>query len=261
VYHFRLSKRFLCGIACALMLAANVSNARAGSLELIVTESGGGGPIVIADGSVFDTSILPGVITVDTSLLNTFLVSYQFSDLGALSNALTAGAVASLSQTGTVELLFGSPASTISVVATDIDWSSPSGGVATLNSSTSNTFTHTDAGNTQTFQSWYNPSNALAGMEVPSSLLLLTSTGAAPNSHADDSPDTLAASAKPFGLTNELIINLTGGTSTAQSKDQFTGSTTLITSGAVPEPASLALMAIGLPLTVIGIRYRRRKTA
>jgi len=260
VYHFRLSKRFLGGIACALMLAANVSNARAGSLELLVTESGGP-TIPIADGSVFDLSPLPGVITVDTFLLNGLLTSYQFSDLGALSNALTAGAVASLSQTGTVELMFGTAGGPLSVVATDNDWNSPVGGVATLSSSTSNTFTHTDAGNTQTFQSWYNPSNALAGMEVPSSLLLLTSTGAAPNSHADDSPDTLAASAKPFGLTNELIINLTGGTSTAQSKDQFTGSTTLITSGAVPEPASLALMAIGLPLTVIGIRYRRRKTA
>jgi len=260
VYHFRLSKRFLCGIACALMLAAHVSFARAGSLELIVTESGGA-PIVMGDGSVFDISPLPGVITVDTTLLNGLLSNYQFGDLGALSNALTAGAVASLSQTGTVELVFGAPAGSISVVATDNDWNSPVGGVATLSSSTSNTFTHTDAGNTQTFQSWYNPSNTLAAMEVPSSLLLLTSTGAAPNSHADDSPDTLAPSAKPFGLTDELLITLSGGSSTAQSKDQFTGSTTLITSGPVPEPASLALMAIGLPLTVIGIRYRRRKTA
>jgi len=259
VYHFRLSKRFLCGIACALMLAAHVSFARAGSLELIVTETGGA-PIVIDDGSPFDTSPLPGVINVDTTLLNLFLVNYQFSDLGALSNS-PGGAIASLSQTGTAELVFGAPPGSVSVVATDIDWSSPSGGVATLSSSTSNTFTHGDAGNTQTFQSWYNPSNTLAAMEVPSSLLLLTSTGAAPNSHADDSPDTLAPSVKPFGLTNELIITLSGGTSTAQSKDQFTGSTTLITSGAVPEPASLALMAIGLPLTVIGIRYRRRKTA
>jgi len=260
VYHFRLSKRFLCGIACALMLAAHVSYARAGSLELLVTESGGP-TIPIADGSIFDLSPLPGVITVDTPLLNGLLVNFQFSDLGALSNALTAGAVASLSQTGTVELVFGSPASTISVVAADNDWGSPSGGVATLSSSTSNTFTHGDAGNTQTFQSWYNPSNALAGMEVPSSLLLLTSTGAAPNSHAGDSPDTLAPSVVPFGLTNELIIALSGGSPTALSKDQFAGSTTLITSGPVPEPASLALMAIGLPLTVIGIRYRRRKTA
>jgi hypothetical protein len=42
------------------------------------------------------------------------------------------------------------------------------------------------------------------------------------------------------------------------AKDQFTGSTTL-TASAIPEPASMTLMAIGLPLTVLGVNYRRSR--
>jgi hypothetical protein len=260
-HNFSMSKRFLWAVACGLtLLAAHATNARAGSLELLVTESGGP-TIPILDGSVFDLSPPgDGVITVDTSLLNLLLVNFKFSDLSALSNSLMGGTTASLSQTGTAQLLFGAPASTITVTATDVDYSAPSGVVATLKNSTSNTFTHTDSGNTQTFQSWYNPSNFLGATDVASSLLKLTSTGTAPNSHGLDSPSTLSPSKVPFGLTDTAIISLSGGTSTALSKDQFTGSTTL-TASSIPEPASVALMMIGLPLTVMGVVYRRRTSA
>jgi hypothetical protein len=258
-----VNKRFLSGIVCGLvMLVAQVTNARAGSLELLVTESGGP-TIPILDGSVFDLSPPgDGVITVDTSLLNLLLVNFKFSDLSALSNSLMGGTTASLSQTGTAQLLFGAPASTLTVTATDVDYAAPSGTVATLKSSTSETFTHTDAGNNQTFQSWYNPIpfNFLGATDVPSALLKLTSSGAAPNSDGKDAPDTLSPSIVPFGMTDTMIISLSGGTSAALAKDQFTGSTTL-TASSIPEPASMALMVIGLPLTVFGIRYRRRRAA
>lgn len=246
---FRLG--FFVGISALLLGASGV---RAASLELIVTESGGP-PIIISDGSVFDTNPLAGAITVDVTLLNGLLTNYQFNDLGALSNS-PGGNTASLSQTGTVQLITGGSGS-ISIVATDVDFNLPSGPLAVLQGSGQGLFTATTAGNNQTFQSWYNPSNSLAGKENPATLLTFTSTGPIPNQHGGDQPIAISPGVTPFGLTNENVITLTGGTSTNPAKDQFGGSTVLT---AVPEPASVALMGIALPLALVGLRAWRRRS-
>ena len=63
--------------------------ARAGSLVILVTESGGPA-IPIADNSSLDTDPTVGVINVDTAPsggINTLLVNYQFARLGADSNS------------------------------------------------------------------------------------------------------------------------------------------------------------------------------
>ena len=81
------SMALLMGVACTLGMFA--VGARAGSLEILITESGGP-TIPIADNSALDTDPTIGVINVDTAppLGSTLLLAnYQFTQLGADSNS------------------------------------------------------------------------------------------------------------------------------------------------------------------------------
>jgi hypothetical protein len=249
------------GVACGLgMLALTAIEARAGSLEILVTESGGP-TIPILDGGAFDLDgATVGVITVNTTLLNGLLVNYQFlsSGLGATSNSPGTSAVGTLTQGGTVQLLLGGTGS-ITIVATDVDYSLPPAGPGILHSSASNTYTNSDPGNSQGFTSWYNPSNGLAATDVPSPTLTFLSTGAMPNSHSADAPTTPITLVNPYGLTNSTTITLTGGTTNNLSQAGWNASTS-VTASPIPEPASMALLLTALPVTLFGA-MRRRKAA
>jgi len=245
-------KGFLIGIVFGLgLLAFEGREAQAGPLTLIVTETGGGGPIPIVDNGVFDTNLTVGIITTDTSSVNLLLVGFTFSDLGATSNSPGTAASAALSQTGTV-----SGSGSLSIVATDNDYALPAG-VGALHSSASNTYTNADNGNSTAFTSWQNPSNILGATEIASpTVTLIALSPPDPNSHSDDAAATPVAPAPLYGLTNEMDIVLSG----AAAQNQFTGSTT-VTASAVPEPASAVLMLTALPLTVLGLMRRRNSRA
>jgi hypothetical protein len=256
----RLGRRnLLMGLACSLgMIAFAVSDARAGSLELTVQESGAA-PISILDNTGLDTNPAVGVIDVNVGLLNLSLTNYQFSGLSANSNStVTPAAVASLLQTGTAQLLLGGTGS-ISLTASDVDYSNPTTGPAFMASSSSNTYTHADNGNSQGFTSWFNQSNTLNATEVASpTVTLVAHKPPDPNSHSGNAANTNIPSLTiPFGLTNTTTLTLTGGAAGALSTDQFTGSTTV---RMIPEPASLALMLTALPVTLMGA-LRRHKAA
>jgi len=253
-------RHLLVGVACGLgMLGLTAIEARAGSLEILVTESGGP-TIPITDNGALDTDPTIGVINANTTLLNLSLVNYQFTaaGLGANSNSPGTAVVGNLAQNGSVQLLLGGTGS-ITIVATDVDYSLPAPGPGTLNSSDSATFANGATGDTQGFTSWYNPSNGLAATDVPSPTVGLTSTGPVGNSHSADAAATPITLVNPYGLTNSTTITLSGGSAGALSQVGWTGDTQ-VTSTAIPEPASMALLLTALPVTLFGA-MRRRKAA
>jgi hypothetical protein len=137
------------------------------------------------------------------------------------------------------------------ITATDTDYFIPPGGV--LQSSMSTTDTAVPAGDTRTFESWFNPSNVLYANDIPQGApvpLSYASTGLALNSNgATASPQSVPASA-PYGLTNTTIINLTGATTGA---DLLFGGTTVVL---VPEPAAIGTIALAAALLLFARRPR-----
>jgi len=240
------------------MILCSGGVARAGSLELLVTETGGP-TIPITDNGGLDTDPTVGVINVNTTLLNLSLVNYDFTVLGANSNSPGTSALGFLSQSGTGQLLPGGTGS-VTVLASDVDYSLPNVPPGTMHSSASNTYTNATAGNTNTFQSWFNGSNTLGAKETPSPIVTLTSSAANPNSQSGDAAPTPVSLNTPYGLTNEKVITLTGGSPGAQAQDQYTGSTT-ITGSIIPEPSSMALMLAALPVWIFGVMRRRKAKA
>jgi hypothetical protein len=235
-----------------------VGEVRAGSLRMLVTESGGP-TIPISDNGGLDTDPTIGVINVNTTLLNLSLVNYQFTAMGSNSNSPGAAANGSLTQSGTVQLLLGGTGS-ITVLASDVDYSLPTGLSRTMTFSTGATFTNTTAGNTDKNMSWFNGSNTLGANETPSPLVTLTSSATNPNTQSGDGAPTGVPLTSPYGLTNQSVITLTGGSVGALAQDGYHDST-LITSSAVPEPTSIALMLTTLPVWIFGVKRRRKASA
>jgi hypothetical protein len=224
-------------------MAFAVGEARAGSLALLVMETGGP-TIPIVDNGGLDSDPTIGVINANATLVNLSLVNYQFTALGAQSNSPGALSVGTISQNGTVQLLLGGTGS-VSILATDVDYSLPGGSSRTLLSSASDTFTNADKGSSQGFTSWFNSSNTFAAKESSSPTVTLNSSSSFPNSHGGDATPAAATLSAPYGLTDQMVISLSGGALGALAQAQFAGST-VITDAAVPEPASIALLGIGM---------------
>jgi hypothetical protein len=238
----------LCGhlrlvAAFGVLLALTATEARANSIEMILTVTAGP-TIVILSGGPLDASggANPDLITVNTGALNTLLLGtgLSFSSLGASSNnpgVLTAA----LSQSGQAST--SGPAVSFTVDTVQLDYNSPVGAKGVMQSSASTTLTNSVAGDSTTFQSWYDGTNTGAKSSA-SPLLAFASTG----------PDAQSAAAKagltgltpfvsPFALVNEITVSL--GANATSPQDGFSG-TTIVTAAAVPEPTSLALLGIGM---------------
>jgi hypothetical protein len=250
--------RLVLGVVCGLgMILCSGGVARAGSLELLVTESGG--PTVpITDNGGLDTDPTVGVINVNTTLLNLSLVNYQFVGLGAFSNSPGSSVLGGLLQTGTAQLIPGGTGS-VSVLASDVDYSLPTPPPGIMHSSASSTFTNATVNNSNLFQSWFNGSNTLAAKETPSPIVALFSSAGNPNSQSGNAPDTPVALNTPYGLTNQKLITLTGGSVGGLATDQYTGST--VVTSVIPEPTSMALMLAALPVWLFGVMWRRKAKA
>jgi hypothetical protein len=238
----------LCGhlrfvAALGVLLALVATEARAGSIEIILSVSAGP-TIVILSGGPLDASggVNPDSITVNTQALNTLLLGtgLAFDTLGASSNNPGA-ANATITQTG--EATTTGPAVSFTTVAVQTDYNSPVGASGSMQSSASTTLTNTTAGDSTTFQSWYDGTNTGA-MTIPSPLLAFVSTG--PDAQSDSASAALTPLTPfvtPFALVNEIGVTLAANPTSPT--DQFTGST-VVTAASVPEPTSFALLGIGM---------------
>jgi hypothetical protein len=229
--------------------------------EILVTESGGPTIPIVNDGPLDTNTTTLGVINVNTAALNALLTQFDFTSLGSSSNRLFgtpfSNDTASLNQTGAVQRSGLSGTASITVTAFDTDFLFPSSNPKTMRTAASDTFSFTSAGQSRTFQSFFDPTNSTPpGAGIASPLLaFIPPVGVGPFGTSNPGVDTpLGTQPIPFGLSNTTVITLGPLTSaSAIPTDQFTGATTVT---AVPEPVSGMLMLAGAG--ALAMRRRRR---
>jgi len=159
---------------------------------------------------------------------------------------------------------------TVTITASYSGYGLPTGRAAMLSQSESGTYTYTGGGNTQLFQSYYDPTNTLntvtpwtPGLQTIS----IPSTGPAAQSGNANNPNSITVPngiyTTPYALTETITLNITGNTTTSGQNAAvvFGGQATI---SVVPEPSSLVMMLTGmpLPLVVLGmLRSRLRSRA
>jgi hypothetical protein len=190
---------------------------------------------------------------------------FQFDSLSATSNLPGTGPLgAQVFMTGQIErTTSGGGDKTIQIdVSQNNFFTNPAG---TLHYSATALFTNTNAGNSQLGTGYFNSSNVQDDTTGPhTSTLNYVSTGPAANSHPgtgeQGSSSVMVNSLPPFSLTGRLVITL-GQLSDVNNAptDQFGLSTTVTT--AVPEPASITLTAMGLPVVIVALGWLRRRRA
>jgi hypothetical protein len=245
------------GVASGLLsIAFTVGEARAGILQITLTE----GPVsyVILDEGPLDTLLFPPADNINKiQALAAALVFTDYKLVGLNASTNNPGSTnpaigATLTMGGEVQRITSGTAPPLVITVTDTDYSLPPG-LRSLHSTFSTTFTGAPAGDTRTFTSWYNPSNAPNATDVvqgPPVPLSHSSTGLFLNSHGDTAAITGVPSASLYGLTNTTVITLSAGADVV-----FAGSTAVTP---IPEPTSILLLALGLPSTIWSLRRRRR---
>jgi hypothetical protein len=252
------STGLMIGVLCGLgMIACVRGEARAGTLQITISE--GATSYNIMDEGPLDTLVAPppdNINKIQALAAALIFPDYKVVNLGASTNNPGVSDVsigANLTVNGEVQRITSGAAPNLVISVTDTDYSQP-GAPRFLQSSMSTTFTGAPTGDTRTFTSWYNPTNAPYATDVvqgPPVPLSYSSTGLTLNSHGDTAAVVPVPFAALYGLTNTTTINLS-----ANGADiGFSGSTSITS---IPEPASMSLLALGLPLMVYNLMRRRR---
>jgi hypothetical protein len=225
---------------------------------------------MIMKGDPNDTNPSPGSITANGSFLtaSTAATGLTFTGLGADTSSTSTAT--SLTSRATFVLSFGvggaiSTDHYIVKIETTHDTFTlpPPSGMATLSTSTSGSYTFTTAGNTQSSDSYYSPTNTANDTTGPHAGPAFISGGipVAGGSNASGASPTLSTMVTPYvvpyALTNILTIDITGNAANPTTV-QPTGVTTL---SSVPEPASMVVFLTGIPLPIVLVGLLRRRRA
>jgi len=261
---FRLNcKRLLMGVACGLaMLVLASGQARAGILEIVISD--GTTTYDILDDGPLDTLIGPNVI----QALAPALVFPDFKVIGLNASTNNPGADnptgAVLTMGAEIQRITSGAPATLTITVTDEDYTLPAGSKL-LTGGATGLYTNVSAGDTQKFTSWFNSSNAGLGKSPPpSGPVTFVATGAGVQNVGANTPTVPVGSAGTYSLTNETVITMAGapaGTtiSSVGNPDMVVGGTTqVLGTNVIPEPASLAIMLPALPVVIMGW-FRHRK--
>ena len=241
----------LMGVACGLAML-QVAN-RAARAETISIS-------IVANGFTIDVDTLAtggtstNYGTVDIVTLNTILAgdgsAYQFSALGGSSNWSGASTGGILSLTGEISIPAGITGSTSLVISeTEKGFNTPSGFAGTLLSSSTGNYNDAGPGNSHSADSAFN----LPAITTPTYKIASTNTG--PDPHTGSASAPIPSFTTPYSLSNFISFSLTPNSSLSPV-DSF-GVTAKVT--AIPEPASVVTMLIGLPLPLVGLAWLRRR--
>jgi hypothetical protein len=240
----------LCGLGIIVLEGAT---ARAESISITIVANGV--PIAV-DPLIISGATSQNYGTVDLTTLNALLVgagsAYQFGALGGSSNWSGDPNGANLSLGGEIHILPGATGSTmLTITETEGGFASPVGPGGMLASSSGATFVGASPGDNHMASSSYNLTN------VPDYAV----SAKFPPSPGTDGEGTNAPLlpvgivVSPYTLNNFISFNLAltpGGVS-----DAFGVSAQVTT--AIPEPASMVMMAFGLPIPLLGAAWLRRR--
>jgi len=248
------------------VIGLSANQARAGDLMLVV-HVGASTLTIDSTGGPFT---LPGSdeqhLLVDTAALNAALIGLgsqiTFASLGAGSNwtGSSGPAGATLSQTDQAQILTSTPGgiTTVTVDAFLDGYTSPSGTTGTLQHSGTANFTNAATGDSSSSWSNYNGTVTTPLPAPPGQVF--TSTGLNLNSHSGDVSTGIPAFVTPFSLFNTVTISLTPNA--AATVEDLATISTKVNASAIPEPTSIVVMltSMPLPLIVLGMLRRRRRT-
>jgi len=262
---FRLVRSHLIiGVASGLAVFALAGQTtRAGSITLFISEAGKLPVMVGLDFPGLEgAGTTNNTVNADKAALNATLTAlgydFNFNILGAISNAPANGISATLFLTGQVfRTTTGGPLS-ITIDASQNDYSTliASGGLLT-NFSTANFF-GTPGGISDTGTSYFATSNAQDDKGGP---FFSTAPTFGPPGGSDPGPAVAVPQTPFFSLTNSVVVTLDGDTTGGLNApiDQFTHSTTV--TAAIPEPTSVVMLGVGIPVVFMSLRWIRRRRA
>jgi hypothetical protein len=267
------------GVACGLaVIAVTGQAARAGSgnVTIYITEDGLT-PVSFDFTSPLANPITPGDMNhlladasgINMGNLNTTLAGlgydFQFDSLSANANAPGAGGLATLFMTGQIERTTTTGGDkTIQVDVSQNNYFTVATLAGVLRNSATGNFTNAPGGNNQLSTSYFNSNNNQDDTGgIHTTTLNYISTGLAPNAHPGigedvSSPPVDVPSTAAFSLTGRLVITLGQSTGVNNPTDQFSTSTTV---QSIPEPASITLTGMGLPIVIVGLGWLRRRRA
>jgi len=230
------------------------SETRAGILQITISD-GTNSYIILDEGPLDGLQAPPNenINKIQVTAAALTFADYKVINLGASTNNPGTGIGSYLVVGGEVQKLTSGPAPALTVTVTDTDYNLP-GDPKSMQSISSTQFTGEPTG-TKTFQSWYNPTNSPYATDIPQSALPMTysSSGGALNGLTQTSGILPVPPALLYGLTNTTVITMSGPV----GADLVFGGSTLVTT-AIPEPESVSLMALGLPVAILCWMRRRR---